>query len=44
MELFNELGQFVERLLNSSIMHRALLGGSLIALVASPGERLSDAA
>jgi len=34
MEFFNELGQFVERLLNSSIMHRALLGGSLIALVA----------
>ena len=34
MEFLSDIGPFIERLTNSRLMHRALLGGSLIALVA----------
>ena len=34
MEFLSDIGPFIERLANSRLMHRALLGGSLIALVA----------
>jgi zinc transport system permease protein len=34
MEFLSDIGLFVERLANSRLMHRALLGGSLIACVA----------